>query len=60
MEEFLTIKQVAERLQVSEITVRRLINRGELQSCRVGVGHRSIRIPASWFESYLDRKMELG
>ena len=34
--QLLNVHQVAERLSVSTITVRRLISRGELKSCRIG------------------------
>lgn len=58
MQELLTVKQAAERLQLSEATVRRLIRMGELPTCRVG--QRSVRISVAWLEAYLERKMELG
>ena len=37
---FYTVKQIAERWQCSEKTVRRLIDRGELVAHRLGARHR--------------------
>lgn len=34
--QLLNVRQVAERLSVSTVTVRRLISQGELRSCRIG------------------------
>ena len=50
----LTINQVAERLQISRMTVCRLINRGELPAFRVG--KRSVRISHDDVESLLQNK----
>lgn len=50
----LTINQVAERLQISRMTVCRLIHRGELPAFRVG--KRSVRISNSDVESLLQSK----
>jgi excisionase family DNA binding protein len=47
---FLTIGQVADRLQVSKDTVRALIRTGQLKSVRVGVLYR---IRESALEEYL-------
>ena len=41
---FLTVKQVAERLQISVAMVYLLCNRGKLAYVRVGVGRGTIRI----------------
>jgi excisionase family DNA binding protein len=46
----LTVAETADRLRISEKTVRRLIDRGELPSLRVGV---QIRIDQSELESWL-------
>ena len=46
----LTVREVAERLAVSEKTVRRLIERGELPVLRVGV---QIRVDAAQLEAWL-------
>ena len=46
---FLTIKQVADQLQVSESTVRRAIRAGKLQSTKV-LG--SIRIQPEWVDKF--------
>ena len=37
---YYTVKQIAERWQCSEKTVRRLIERGDLIAHRLGGGHR--------------------
>ncbi len=44
---FISVKQYAKMMQVSEKMVRRMLERGELRSKRVG---RLIRIPASELE----------
>ena len=44
---FISVKQYAKRMQVSEKMVRRMLERGELRSKRVG---RLIRIPESELE----------
>ena len=43
MDEFLTVAQVAETLQLSQQTVRNWIDRGELKAIRVGKRRVSIR-----------------
>lgn len=47
-----TIAQVAERLQVDDKTVRRLIKRGELKAYRLG---RQLRISDDDLLAYLDK-----
>lgn len=49
-EVWLTVAQVAARMQVSKMTVYRLIESDELASVRVG---RSIRIPESGWDAYV-------
>jgi excisionase family DNA binding protein len=49
-QEFLTIDQVAERLQVSYRTVYRLIENGKLRAIRVGDLYR---IPLSAFDEFV-------
>jgi excisionase family DNA binding protein len=44
---FISVKQYARHMQISEKTVRRMLDRGELRSRRVG---RLIRIPTSELE----------
>jgi len=50
MEELLTVEQVAEYLQVSMSTVRRMIQKGELPAQRV---RRLVRVPKAALEAYL-------
>lgn len=45
--DYLTLEQVGARLQVSEWTVRRLIQTGQLTALRVG---RTVRIPVASVE----------
>ena len=46
----LTLKQVADRLNVSESTVRKLVKSGQLKAVRVGV---QIRITEESLEEYI-------
>lgn len=55
---FLTINDVAERLQLSTQGVRSLILSGELPALQVGA-RRLWRIPESSFAGYIDHQMEL-
>lgn len=57
MEEFLKVKEVAALLRVSNMTVYRMIEHGELRSQRV---RRSVRIPREAVSEMLaaTRKME--
>ena len=48
--ELLTIKDVADRLQVSETTVERLIARGDLIATKVGT---LVRVTPSDLDAYL-------
>ncbi|HMN14127.1 MAG TPA: helix-turn-helix domain-containing protein [Bellilinea sp.] len=50
-DELLTIQQVAERLQVSETTVKKLYNSGVLPHKRIS--KRIVRFRASWIDAYL-------
>ncbi len=52
--EALTIKQVAQALQVSEGTVRNLIAQGRLKAVRLGGPGSSVRIPRREFERLLE------
>lgn len=51
---FLTKAEVAKTLSVSDITVHRLINKGEIQTLKVG---RAMRIPEESLKEYVDRNM---
>ena len=48
--QFLTVAEVAARMQVSKMTVYRLVHAGELPAARVG---RSFRVPRRAVESHL-------
>lgn len=50
----LTVAEVAWRLQVSKMTVYRLIENEELPAYRVG---RSLRVPERGFERYLEKAL---
>lgn len=55
---FLTPREVAEALRVSDMTVYRLIKFGELRALRIG---KSFRISEEDFDTYLaDRFTEAG
>ena len=55
---FLTVSEVAKGLRVSNMTVYRLVNSGELQAVRVV---RSYRIREATLHSYLDKRyMDAG
>ena len=54
-EQLLTIQDVVKRLQVSESTVRRMIDRGELRAIRIG---RQIRIKPEDVESFIAENTE--
>jgi excisionase family DNA binding protein len=51
--ELLTVLEVAERLRVSEKTVRRLIERGELPAIQSGGKGRAVRIDAHELAGWL-------
>lgn len=48
--EFLTVREVQDRLRVSRFTVDKMIQNGTLDSIRVG---RSIRVPAASLEAFI-------
>jgi excisionase family DNA binding protein len=50
---FLTVRKVADELDVSQYTVRRLIHDGILVGVRVG---SVLRVPRSSLEDYLDEQ----
>jgi excisionase family DNA binding protein len=52
---FLTVQEVSQQLRVSELTVTRLVRRGELLGVRVG---RQIRIAQSSLDDYIRRNTE--
>lgn len=49
----LTIREVADALQVSEKTVRRLVNRGDLSGFKVG-DRGQVRVKQEDLEAYLE------
>lgn len=53
-EQHLTVAEVAERLRVSEWTVRRWIKSGALRAIQADGPNGAYRIPASGYREYLD------
>lgn len=53
MSTLLTIKQVAEKLQVSEITIRRWLAKGTMTSIKLPQG---VRFREEWLEGWLERR----
>ena len=51
MNDYLRIKEVAERLAVSEQTVRKLVRLGKLDAIRIG--NRSLRITRESIDAYI-------
>ena len=51
----LTLREIAESLQVSERTIRRLVNRGDLAGFKVG-GRGQVRGKSEDLEAYLERQ----
>ncbi len=51
----MTVKETAERLNVSERTVYAAVDRRELRSYRFGGGRGTIRIPKEALDEYLER-----
>lgn len=55
-----TVKEIADRLRVSQQTVRNLVASGKLPSVRIGNGRGTIRIPNDGVEAYLERQLQAG
>ncbi len=51
----LTLREIAESLQVSERTIRRLVNRGDLAGFKVG-DRGQVRVKSEDLEAYLERQ----
>ena len=51
----LTIREVADALQVAERTIRRLVNRGDLVGFKVG-DRGQVRVKSEDLEAYLERQ----
>lgn len=51
----LTLREVADALQVSERTIRRLVNRGDLVGFKVG-DRGQVRVKSEDLEAYLERQ----
>lgn len=56
----LTVKMVAEKLNVAESTVYALIQGGRLPALRIGVGRGTIRIREEDLEAYIGRCAEVA
>ena len=50
-----TLREVADALQVSEKTIRRLVNRGDLVGFKVG-DRGQVRVRSEDLEAYLERQ----
>lgn len=50
-DQFLTLQQVADRLQVSMSTVRRLVDAGKLKTVRIG---RNLRVRSEDLAAYIE------
>jgi excisionase family DNA binding protein len=55
MLKLLTLREVADSLQVSERTIRRLVNRGDLVGFKVG-DRGQVRVKSEDLEAYLERQ----
>lgn len=53
MSQLLTIKDVAEKLQVAQVTVRKWLEQGKITYIKVG---GAIRFRPEWLEGWLDKK----
>jgi excisionase family DNA binding protein len=51
----LTLREVADALQVSERTIRRLVDRGDLSGFKVG-DRGQVRVKCEDLEAYLERQ----
>jgi excisionase family DNA binding protein len=51
----LTLREIAESLQVSERTIRRLVNRGDLAGFKIGY-RGQVRVKSEDLEAYLERQ----
>ena len=54
---FLSIRQVADRLGLSETAVRRMIKKGKLPSMRTGPSDKVIRISERDLETYIASRL---
>jgi excisionase family DNA binding protein len=54
---YITVAEVAEYLQISDRTVRRLLSDGELTGYRMGRSRRTIRVDLSEIDEQLMRPM---
>ncbi len=55
-DQWLTVGEVAERLRVNEVTVRRWIQRGELPALNVGGRRPEYRIRQAAFEAFIEAR----
>ena len=53
-DQWLTLRQCAERAHCHKATVRRLIKAGILRHARVGAGRKHIRVRASWLDAAME------
>ncbi len=58
--EFLTVAEVADRFRVNQVTVYRMVERGQLAVVRFGVGRKGIRIPSAEVERYVAESLAVA
>lgn len=56
-EEFLSVKEIAERLKISKMFIHRAIRKGELKAYRLG---NKFRIKVEDLENFLKKKKDKG
>jgi excisionase family DNA binding protein len=56
----LTVRQVKERLNVALATVYSLLDSGELEGVRIGVGRGTWRVREESLQAYLERRTQKG
>ncbi|MCL4546149.1 MAG: helix-turn-helix domain-containing protein [Deltaproteobacteria bacterium] len=56
-EEFLSVKEIAEKLKISKMFLHRAIRKGELKAYRLG---NKFRIKAEDLENFLKKKKDEG
>ena len=55
-DQWLTVSEVAERLRVNEVTVRRWIQRGELVALNVGGRRPEYRVRQTALDAFIDAR----
>ena len=60
MSKFLTVSEVAERLNVSAATVYNLVERDRLAHHRIGIGRGAVRVSEEQLRAYLESTQRGG